>query len=117
MNSREGLDLAAFRRRLEEKLPALRNASLLTTEDRKPVMLDQSSVGRLSRIDQMQMREMARAAERRREVDLQRIEAALRRIDKGDYGLCTVCDEPIARKRLEADPAAPTCVRCAGGRA
>lgn len=117
MSSRDKLDLAAFRRRLEEKLPALRNASLLTTEDRKTVMLDQSSVGRLSRIDQMQMQEMARAAERRREVDLQRIEAALRRIDKGDYGLCTVCDEPIAQKRLEADPAAPTCVRCAGGRA
>lgn len=117
MNSREGLDPAAFRRRLEEKLQALREASSLTTEDRKPVMLDQSSVGRLSRIDQMQMQEMARAAERRRELDLQRIEAALRRIDKGDYGLCIVCDEPIARKRLEADPAAPTCVRCAAGKA
>jgi DnaK suppressor protein len=98
-------------------LDELRTASASTAESRKPVELDQSSVGRLSRIDSMQMQEMALASERRRETELLRIEAAIRRIDNEDYGFCIVCDEPIAPRRLEADPAVPTCVRCASKQA
>lgn len=106
-------DLTGLRQLLAEKLRGLRDASSSTAEDRLPVVLDQSSVGRLSRIDSMQMQEMALAAERRREVDLQRVEAAIRRIDKGDYGFCIICEDPISPKRLDADPAVPTCVQCA----
>ena len=42
-------------------------------------------------------------------------DAALARVAAGTYGTCTVCGEPIAPERLEARPAAPTCVRCATG--
>jgi len=41
------------------------------------------------------------------------IEAASRKLDAGSYGLCDVCGEPIGSGRLEARPAALTCVRCA----
>jgi DnaK suppressor protein len=44
---------------------------------------------------------------------LRNIAAALRRIDAGEYGLCRSCEEVIARKRLELDPAASLCIRCA----
>ena len=37
--------------------------------------------------------------------------AALSRIEKGNYGICEVCGEKIAEARLEADPAAATCVK------
>lgn len=37
--------------------------------------------------------------------------AALSRIEKGTYGKCEVCGEKIAEARLEADPAAATCVK------
>jgi RNA polymerase-binding protein DksA len=44
---------------------------------------------------------------------LQEVEAALSRLDAGTYGTCEVCGGPIAEGRLEARPAARTCIRCA----
>ena len=44
---------------------------------------------------------------------LARIEAAEQRLDAGVYGICTTCGTPIARERLDALPATPTCVDCA----
>ena len=38
------------------------------------------------------------------------IKAALERMDSGSYGLCEVCKKPIPLDRLEANPAARTCV-------
>lgn len=77
------------------------------------VKLDQSSVGRLSRMDAMQGQAMAIAANQRRQVELQKIEAALSRIENEDYGLCLECDEEIAEPRLKLDPASPLCIKCA----
>jgi DnaK suppressor protein len=88
----------------------------LAEEDKeatRPVALDQSSVGRLSRMDAMQSQAMAQETARRRKVQLVRIKAALERIEEGEYGYCAVCDEDINIKRLEVDPAAPFCVSCA----
>jgi len=79
----------------------------------RPVMLDQSSVGRLSRMDAMQGQAMAVATQRRRSMQLQRIQSALARIERGDYGLCAVCEEEIALRRLLSDPAVPLCIDCA----
>ena len=79
----------------------------------KPVELDQTMVGRLSRMDAIQQQEMALASERRREQELQKIELAFQRIETGDYGYCVRCDEEIAEKRLELDLTVLTCVNCA----
>ena len=38
---------------------------------------------------------------------------ALRRLDRGEYGVCESCGEPIAPARLDALPATPTCIECA----
>ncbi|WP_066585398.1 TraR/DksA family transcriptional regulator [Cellulomonas timonensis] len=43
------------------------------------------------------------------------IDAALGRLESGGYGRCEVCGDPIAPARLEARPAARTCIRCASG--
>ena len=77
------------------------------------VELDQSKVGRLSRMDAMQAQAMAKASGQRRELMLRRIEAALKRIDNDEYGYCKECDEPINPKRLEFDPTADLCIDCA----
>lgn len=77
------------------------------------VELDQSKVGRLSRMDAMQAQAMAKASSRRRDEMLQRITAALKRIDDGEYGLCLKCEEPINPKRLEFDPTVLLCIDCA----
>ena len=42
------------------------------------------------------------------------VDAALRRLDEGRYGVCDRCGQPIGAERLAARPAAATCVRCAG---
>lgn len=44
---------------------------------------------------------------------LGQIDAALRRLDDGDYGQCERCGEQIAAGRLEARPTATTCIKCA----
>ena len=45
--------------------------------------------------------------------ELRQIDAALQRIDLGTYGLCEVCEEPIAEKRLDVLPFATRCIECA----
>jgi DnaK suppressor protein len=94
---------------------ALRDLHDSTAESRKPVELDQTSVGRLSRVDAMQRQALALEVERRRGQEKIRIEAALKRIDTGDFGDCVVCGEAIERGRLAIDPTIPTCIRCAAG--
>lgn len=95
-----------------------RRAELLAVADesrgsRDPVELDQTRMGRLSRMDALQGQAMAIEAERRRQIELKRIEAALQRVESGDYGYCVSCGEEIAPKRLEFDPTVPTCIDCA----
>ena len=48
-------------------------------------------------------------------VTLDQIEAALRKIDKGTYGLCESCQKPIAGARLKALPFARYCITCQTG--
>lgn len=43
---------------------------------------------------------------------LQAIEEALTRIDKGTYGLCRDCGEPISAPRLQAIPWTRVCIHC-----
>ena len=43
---------------------------------------------------------------------LQAIEDALTRIDKGTYGVCPDCGEPIAPARLNAIPWTRVCITC-----
>jgi DnaK suppressor protein len=44
---------------------------------------------------------------------LAEIDAAVKRLEAGSYGLCEICGEPIAPGRLEARPTARTCIACA----
>ena len=114
MAKREKLDLGAMKKRLELERASLLELSSSAAEERRPVELDQQSVGRLSRMDAMQVQAMAQAVEARRRGRLQHIEAALKRLESGDYGYCVSCDEEIPAKRLEVDPATDRCVDCAG---
>jgi DnaK suppressor protein len=108
-------DLKALRAALVERLEGLSAASETTAENRVPVELDQTSVGRLSRMDAMQVQAMAVATERRRAEEAARVEVAILRIDEDEYGYCISCGEEIAAKRLAVDPTIPTCISCASG--
>ncbi len=43
---------------------------------------------------------------------LKKIETALSKIDRGEFGVCEACEEPIEAKRLDARPMADMCVGC-----
>jgi len=105
-----------FRRRLEDRRAELLRHKQETETSRQAVELDQTSVGRVSRIDAIQFQEMALATDRQRGVELSRIAAALQRLDDGCYGECISCGEMIAVRRLEADPSTPLCIGCASRR-
>jgi DnaK suppressor protein len=107
------INLTAARQRLLDLKEELLVLSRSGQDDRKPVELDQQSVGRLSRLDSMQVQAMARAADARRAMAIRQIDAALIRMDEGEYGWCVECGEEIAPKRLDSDPAAPRCSACA----
>ncbi len=64
-------------------------------------------------MDAMQMHQMDEASARRRQQEMINLEAALRRIEQGDFGLCLECDEEINPERLEIEPTALFCIQCA----
>ncbi|PIY73148.1 MAG: dimethylmenaquinone methyltransferase, partial [Rhodobacterales bacterium CG_4_10_14_0_8_um_filter_70_9] len=45
--------------------------------------------------------------------EIRMIEAALARIDAGEFGYCVNCGAPIGKARLDIVPHAPRCVKCA----
>ena len=81
-----------------------------------PVELDQTRIGRVSRMDALQQQAMSKAADQRRRLELRQIEAALGRIQDGSFGYCAQCEEPIEDNRLAFSPANPLCLKCAEAR-
>lgn len=113
MTKKRPIDLAAMKARLEAQREEVRQLLEAGAESGRTVELDQTRVGRLSRMDAMQSQAMAAETERRRGHELRRIEAALGRIAGEEFGYCLSCGEDIPRKRLELDPTTPICVDCA----
>jgi DnaK suppressor protein len=100
---------ALLRRRREDILQAADSSR----QAARPVELDQSRVGRLSRMDDLQSQAMSLAAGERLRLELRRIAEALQRLDDGEYGYCLECGEQISVGRLRIDPAATHCIECA----
>ena len=103
----------AYRKRLTDLRDELQAATDASGQGAAIVELDQTKVGRLSRMDAMQAQAMAKASESRRREMRRKIEAALKRLDDDAYGICLRCDEAINPKRLEFDPTATLCIDCA----
>ena len=116
MNEHDDPCSAKFRPRLEAALAELTAERDATAEGRAPVQLDQQSVGRLSRMDAMQMQQMALATERQRNARISRIRNALDRMERGEFGSCIACGNDIPEARLEADPSVNLCVACASAK-
>ena len=109
----KSIDVAVYRDLLLARERVLIAEEAGGEETASAVELDQTRVGRLSRMDAIQAHQMAKATVRRRHVERGRIAAALKRIDDGEYGMCLSCGEVIPVPRLEIDPAASQCVGCA----
>ncbi|MCH9048108.1 MAG: TraR/DksA C4-type zinc finger protein [Proteobacteria bacterium] len=107
------MDIEVFKFLLLERKAALIEVEETSKGATQIVELDQASVGRLSRMDAMQGQAMAIATNQRRVLELQQIEAALKRIDYDEFGYCFSCDEEIAEPRLKLDATTSLCIDCA----
>jgi len=104
--------LEALQLELERQLERLVKSMAVTRAAAAPVELDQTSVGRLSRMDSLQNQGLTQNLKEREQVKLARIQESLARMEAGDYGLCRECGEPIPFERLFVFPEAPTCAGC-----
>jgi DnaK suppressor protein len=109
----DDLDVEFFTAELHRLRQELLLAETTGAESAATVELDQSRLGRLSRMDAMGQQAMSKAANQRRKIQLQKVTAALQRIENGGYGICSSCDEQIDPRRLKVDPAAVVCIGCA----
>ena len=87
----------------------------ISREGTAPVALD-TSIGRLTRVDALQQQSMAQANVRASETRLHLVVAALGRVERGSYGECLGCGEPIALARLRVRPEATLCIDCQDAR-
>lgn len=106
-------DTQQYRDQLLSLKSELQGTAASSREAAGIVELDQTRVGRISRIDAMQRQQMAQEADRRRQRQILLIDAALRRIEAGTFGICSSCEEKIDPRRLRADPTVTMCVPCA----
>jgi len=107
------IDLDKMRNILLKHRQEILELEAVHDESNQVVELDQSKMGRLSRMDALQGQAMAQETRRRDELELKRISGALQRIDAGDYGYCLRCDELISLNRLLIEPTATLCIACA----
>ncbi len=109
----DDIDLKYFKNRLEERRETILAGRSMREESSRTVELDQSRVGRLSRMDALQQQAMAKATDERADIELLQIQGALGRIKAGEYGYCINCGEDIAEGRLRVDPGVLACIECA----
>lgn len=107
------MNTSHYKNLLQSSLDSLKETENTAQESAQTVELDQSKVGRLSRMDAMQQQAISQEQNRRRELQKKRIFAALKRIEDDEYGYCHACGEAINEKRLQIDPATLYCVNCA----
>lgn len=97
--------LLEVQERLTDQLDSNKSASDV-------VSLDQTLVGRVSRMDAMQQQQMAMSTRQKTVQRLRRVNLALAAMESGDYGYCRSCDDPIGFARLQAQPETPLCIEC-----
>jgi DnaK suppressor protein len=74
-----------------------------------------AKMGRVAEDDQAQMSHEEFISLQRNSMDyqaLRQVNAAIDRLNSGEYGICGACEEPISEKRLKAIPWAKYCVTC-----
>ncbi len=83
-------------------------------EDMTQPIGPENAIGRVSRMDAINNKSVMEAALRTARKDLDAMEAAFRKIEKGEpFGLCEKCKQPIPVERLLLMPGSRHCVRCA----
>lgn len=111
MDALTDVQRASLLRALEALLREIESLNEISADAAAPVDIDEP-IGRLSRMDAIQRQRMVQANRASLQRRYQRVRAALRRFDEGEYGVCVTCGEEVGLRRLEAQPEAPFCIAC-----
>jgi DnaK suppressor protein len=97
--------LLGQRRRLLRQVARLENDLRWLSEDVEPEVVEEGQEEMLAQL-------LAGLDERSR-AEIDAIERALERMERGGYGICSNCSQPIPLARLRAMPTAELCLTCA----
>ncbi len=101
---------------LKRQLLALKNNLLdhleLSEGAGQTVTLDQTTVGRLSRMDAIQQQQMSQANRAQYRRRIQNIDRALVAMATDEYGCCDTCGDDINPERLNISPESLYCLSC-----
>lgn len=103
---------AELRAELERQLARLERSMKVSDQATRPVELDQTAVGRLSRMDSLQSQSLAKSLAERERARLAQLLEAFGRLDAGTYGACVDCGAEVPFGRLLVFPEASTCQEC-----
>ena len=106
-------ELATFSDKLTARIAELQALEAAAAGATDTVTLDQSKVGRLSRMDAMQVQAMAQATALRRQQEIRELQQALSRMADDSFGQCSGCLELIDPRRIAHNPAVILCLACA----
>ncbi|MEZ5523524.1 MAG: TraR/DksA family transcriptional regulator [Pseudomonadales bacterium] len=112
MNKLSKIQLEQLKQCLAETETQLHKYLNLDEVAAETVELDQSKVGRLSRLDALQQQAMAQASSEAHRQQLSRVHRAFQKINEGEYGCCEDCGKPIPFARLQIQPESELCVEC-----
>ena len=101
-----------LRAELQRQLVRLEQSMRVTEKAVKIVELDQTAVGRLSRMDSLQNQSLSKGLREREVARLSQLREAISRIEKETFGLCIACGGEIPYGRLFVFPEAPACGEC-----
>jgi DnaK suppressor protein len=108
-----GAEREAIRAKIAADITALKAEIEQLRAKCEPIAPD-CSLGRLTRLEAMQEKEVSGHMLQEATIRLNKLEYARRKVDEPSYGICVVCEEPIAVGRLMLMPEASKCVECAG---
>jgi len=104
--------LQQFQLQLAELKKELFHLLAISSAASDVVTLDQSRVGRLSRMGALQQQQMSQASRASYRLRLLAVERALKLFETDDYGYCEDCGECIDPRRLEIKPESVHCLGC-----
>jgi DnaK suppressor protein len=108
-------DKERIRSEIEKRIAETQNSIATLREQTAPVP-PSVAIGRLTRMDAIQQKNMAESNLKSAEKLIYSLQVALNKIAEPDFGICTVCKNPIPVERILAVPETKICVRCTPNR-
>ena len=108
----EDLNKDQIKEEILERIKAAEK-SLETLREQTAPVEPSVAIGRLTRMDAIQQKNMAEANIKSTEDLIKKLKATLEKVDNEDFGICAMCKNKIPLGRIFAVPESKVCVNCA----